>query len=116
MCTKAVGKLETTSPRKSLDFTSRVGQELLKRMEEILTTHGESSAAQIGPLLNRGPDRTRVILLDMQQAGYLHIWDWAPDKDGRMVIPIYTWGPGEDAPRPPPKFPNKSRSTTSKGK
>lgn len=101
MCTKRINPEKRMTTRRPLNFNSRIGQEILQRLKSGIETNGPSTGKQIQEYLNRGKDRTRAILLDFHEAKLIHIWDWATDKDGRFVVPIYIWGPGEDAPRPP---------------
>lgn len=30
----------------------------------------------------------------------IFVSDWAPDKNGRLFVPVFSWGVGEDKPRP----------------
>lgn len=40
---------------------------------------------------------------NLQAAGFAHVAGYAPDRAGRMFVPMWAWGAGADAARPGPR-------------
>lgn len=38
----------------------------------------------------------------MREARLVHVAEWGPDKNGRLFVPLFSWGVESDAPRPGP--------------
>ncbi len=47
-----------------------------------------------------GIGKPRVARWVKNNRASLRIADWAPDKNGRLFVPMFEWGVGEDLPRP----------------
>lgn len=64
-------------------------------LEQEPRTYGE--LAQIADLNQSAVSRWVRRMHDEQK---LHLASWAKDKSGRLFVPMFAWGRGNDAPRP----------------
>ena len=47
-----------------------------------------------------GINQTRVARWRKSNAEFIHVGDWAADKNGRLFIPVFAWGAEPDKARP----------------
>lgn len=47
-----------------------------------------------------GINQSRVARWRKSNAEFIHVDHWAPDKNGRLFIPVFSWGAWPDKPRP----------------
>lgn len=47
-----------------------------------------------------GINQSRVARWRKSNAEFIHVDHWAPDKNGRLFIPVFSWGADPDKARP----------------
>lgn len=58
---------------------------------------------QDGVVIRSGLNKVQIARWIKRNRDNVRVADWAPDKNGRLFVPMWQWGVGADVERPGPK-------------